>query len=126
MGISSSINKGNISYIISKKAQLKNFLKKAESAYIKGEIINKSIPSDFKILFILFRNITVSGIIYTIEKGSVKEKIFYEAVNNFKYSVENFSNKNVYIIPKIKEINENINSTFPTYLQYGDIISIIN
>ena len=126
MGISSSINKGNISYIISKKAQLKNFLKKAESAYIKGEIINKSIPSDFKILFILFRNITVSGIIYTIEKGSVKEKIFYEAVNNFKHSVETFSNKNVNIIPEIKEINENIYSNYTSYLSESDISKILN
>ena len=111
--------------LITKMNNVSSLIKSAESAYISGKIKNKSIPADYKILFILFRSITVSNKEYTIDKNSIKEKIFCEAVNNFKYSVENFSNKNVHIIPKIKEINQNINSTFPTYLQYGDILSII-
>ncbi len=102
--------------LITKMNNISDLIKSAESAYISGKIKNKSIPADYKILFILFRSITVSNKEYTIDKNNIKEKIFYEAVNNFKYSVENFSNKNVHIIPKIKEINQNKNSTFPTYL----------
>ena len=111
--------------LITKMNNISDLIKSAESAYISCQIKNKSIVVDYKILFILFRSITVSNKEYTIDKNSIKEKILYEAVNNFKFSVENFSNKNVHIIPKIKEINQNINSTFPTYLQYGDILSII-
>ena len=54
-------------------------IKSAESAYISGKIKNKSISVDYKILFILFRSITVLNKEYTIDKNSIKEKIFYEA-----------------------------------------------
>ena len=121
-----NINKNITEENLNKKMNnISDLIKKAESAYISGKIKNNSIPADYKILFILFRSITVLNKEYTIEKNSIKEKIFYEVVNNFKYSVENFSNKNVHIIPKIQEINEKINSTCPTYLKYGDILSII-
>ena len=94
MGTSSSVIQENNSNFISKISKLNELIINAESAYIKSEIRNKSIPSDFKILFLLFRNITISGKTYSIEKGCVIEKIFYEAVNNFKHSVETFTNKN--------------------------------
>ena len=108
-----------------KVAKITSIIKNAESQFMSGKVINKSIPSDYRILFILFRNITISEQTYTIEVGSIKEKIFYEAVNNFKYSVENFTNKNIQIIPTIKIINQNIVCTFPDYLYQADIISIL-
>ena len=108
-----------------KVAKITSIIKNAESQFMSGKVINKSIPSDYRILFILFRNITITGETYTIEVGSIKEKIFYEAVNNFKYSVENFTNKNIQIIPTIKIINQNIVCTFPDYLYQADIISIL-
>ena len=123
ININKSIKEENL---ISKMNYISDLIKSAESAYISGKIKNKSIPADYKILFILFRSITVLNKEYTIDKNSIKEKIFYEAVINFKYSVENFTNRNTHIIPKIKEINQNINCTFPNYLQFGDIISFVN
>ena len=126
MGTSSSVIQENNSNFISKISKLNELIINAESAYIKSEIRNKSIPSDFKILFLMFRNVTISGKTYSIEKGSIKEKIFYEAVNNFKHSVETFTNKNVNIIPVIKEINENIFSNYTNYLNPADIIKILN
>jgi len=99
-------------------------IKNAESQFMSGKVINKSIPSDYKILFILFRNITISGETYTIDEGSIKEKIFYEAVNNFKCSIENFTNKNIQIIPTIKVITQNITCSFTDYLSQADIVSI--
>lgn len=124
MGTSSNMNQEYNLYLV--KNKLNNLINNAELAYTKGEIINKSIPADYKILFILFRNVTVSGTTYTIDKGSVKEKIFYEAVNNFKHSVETFTNKNVNIIPDIKEIYENIYSNYTNYLNTADIIKFLN
>ena len=76
-------------------------------------------------MFILFRNIIISGETYTINAGSTKEKIFYEAVNNFKYSIENFTNRNIQIIPTIKVITQNIICTFTYYLWQVDIISTL-
>ena len=115
-----------INNIINQKVEkINSIIKNAESQFMSGKVINKSIPSDYRILFILFRNITISGETYTIESGSIKEKIFYEAVNNFKYSVENFTNKNIQIIPTIKIITQNIVCTFPDYLFQADIISIL-
>ena len=115
--------KNNI--IKEKEKKIASLIKNAESQYMSGKVINKSIPSDYRILFILFRNITISEETYTINVGSIKEQIFYEAVNNFKYSIENFTNKNIQIIPTIKIITQNIVCTFTDYLFQADFISIL-
>lgn len=101
-------------------------LESARTEYISGTVTNKSIPADYRVLFVLFRSVTVSGTTYNIAPGSIKEKIFYEAVNNFQHSVENFANKNVHIIPIIKEIDETVVSTISTYLQYSDVSTILS
>lgn len=105
--------------------EITTLIEAAESEYASGKIVNKSIPGDYRVLFVLFRSVTVSGTTYTVDKGSIKEKIFYEAVNNFKYSVENFANKNVNIIPTIKEVTQNVVSTLTTYLQQSDVATIL-
>ena len=127
MGISSDKNKkcGSDNYIISKMNYIFSLIQKAESEYTSNKVIKKSIPSDYKILFILFRSVTLSGNTFLVEEGSNKEKIFYEAVNNFKYSIENFTNKNVHIIPTIKIVNQNVESTESKYLQSSNISSIL-
>jgi hypothetical protein len=97
----------------------------AEAEYTSGQVVKRSIPADYRVLFVLFRSVTVSGVTYTVDAGSTKEKIFYEAVTNFKHSVENFANGNVHIIPIIKEVTQNVVSSITTYLQHSDIASIL-
>ena len=53
--------------LITKMNSISDLIKSAESAYISGKIKNKSIPADYKILFILFRNITILNNEYTID-----------------------------------------------------------
>ena len=112
----------NISDEVSSIAAL---IQTAESEYTSGQVVKRSIPADYRVLFVLFRSVTVSGVTYTVDAGSTKEKIFYEAVDNFKHSVENFANGNVHIIPTIKEVTQNVVSTITTYLQHSDIASIL-
>lgn len=83
------------------------------------------IPPDYHVLFILVRNITIQGVTYSVPANSTKEKIFYEAVENFKHSVENFAKHNVHVVPTVKIIGS---FTMPSdtsrhYLIYEDLLS---
>lgn len=106
-------------------SEITSLIQTAESEYTTGVVTNRSIPADYRVLFVLFRSVTVSGTTHTVDVGSTKEKIFYEAVDNFKHSVENFSNGNVQIIPTIKIVTDNVVSSITTYLQHSDIASIL-
>ena len=108
MGVSNGGYKkmGLDNYIISKMNFISNLVQSAESEYVSNKVIKNSIPADYKVLFILFRSVTISGTTFLVEEGSTKEIIFYEVVNNFKHSVENFTNRNVHIIPTIKIITK--------------------
>lgn len=106
-------------------ANISSLISNAEAEYTSGVVTRKAIPADYKVLFILFRSVTVSNVTHTVAVGSTKERIFYEAVNNFKHSVETFANGNVNIIPTIKEVTDNVNATLTTYLPYTDISDIL-
>jgi hypothetical protein len=47
-------------------------------------------------------------------------------VDNFKHSVENFANGNVHIIPTIKEVTQNVVSSYTTYLKHSDIATVLS
>lgn len=111
--------------IMAKAGKTELLLRNARAEYTNGKAEKNSVPADYRVLFVLFRSVTISDRVYTIDKDSVKEKIFYEAVSNFKYSAENFADGNVNIIPVIKEVISNVVSKSDTYLKHEDISDIL-
>ena len=70
--------------------------------------VNESIPADFKVLFILLRNVKVAGTSYIVTSDSHEEHLFYRAIENFKYSIQSFASNNVNIICEIREVSDEI------------------
>ena len=94
---------------------------KTAAAYNAGSAAPTDPVPEYRILFVLFRSVTVGGKTYIVGKGGLAERIFYEAVENFKYAVENLARGCVRIVPTVREVEENTVSTVTTYLQHSDI-----
>lgn len=118
----------NIEKIVSNEiTDIQNCISAAITQYNdEKSIVNKTpnvIPPDYHVLFILVRKIRINGVVYSVEVNSTNENIFREAVENFKYSVEEFSKHNVHIIPTIKVIEDEVQPSDSNrrYLIFQDI-----
>ena len=122
----------NIEKIIqTEETSINTCILKAQNQYnTEGQSLDKTpniLPPDYHVLFVLVRNIKVGGNNYIVAANSTEEKIFFEAVDNFKYSVEFFAKNNVHIVPTIKEISNEVIVTDPSrnYLVYQEIHSYL-
>lgn len=104
---------------------IKECLKAAVDAYKKcvpqkpsGYVVHRAV-------FCLFRSITAKGKTYKVAPGSVEEKIFCEAVENFKYSVQNFTNGAVHIEYEIKQFYDNYSCSDYDALTYNDAADVL-
>lgn len=101
---------------------IEKYIKEAKAQYNTQGTTPNSISPDYHVLFILIHKFTMNGTSYVT--NSVDNQIFYEAIDNFKSSVETFTSQNVHIVPTIKTIDE-VSITGRTYLIYEDIYSYL-
>lgn len=96
------------------------FITAAVDQYQAEDTSANDIAPDYHVLFILVKKLQINGKTYTTT--STMQSIFKEAVENFKYSVEKFTNYNVHIVPTIKEISSTVTIEGDRhYLVYEDI-----
>lgn len=111
----------NVEKIINNELNsINNCISKATEQYVSQSLEGNNIAPDYHVLMILATNIKARGITY--QTDNIDKDIFEEAVQNFKSSVESFTNENVHIVTTVKEIKEQIvTKDNRNYLVYWDI-----
>lgn len=107
----------NDPYLTQKKAAI--------AEYLSGRAVSHQPTPEFRVLFVLFRSVTVGKQTFTVKPGDISDRIFYEAVENFKCAVEHFAKGRVQIVPTVRAVTQNVVSTLTTYLQHADIAPIL-
>lgn len=99
-----------------------------EAARLQYSLQNNAkndVPKDYHIIFFLIKNIHSAGESQTATVENWEIQAFYEAVQNFKMSVEKFSNNNVNIVVTTREIEETIQVGSNHVIYYDSIKGIL-
>lgn len=91
----------------------------AAASHIGDSSTARYTSSEYHVLFLLLRNVRIGTANFCISAGSTEEKAFYQAVANFKYSIQMFTHHKVFC--KVVEITERIETINSHTIHMTDI-----
>lgn len=92
----------------------------AKQQYDGRNRLPESIPADYRVLFVLFKDVTMANVRYAVTSN--EEVIFDAAVINFKNTVENFAYPNVHMICDVQKVTDALTFDTQGMIRLTDVI----